>query len=79
MTTAVDTITMGQAPRGIEVYNRGTPDDLWVTVNGVDPVTSAATADVVPAGTTLVLDTDSDGPNVIKLLGNGNAYSLRVL
>lgn len=76
--TAVDTVTLSPVDDGIELYNRG-DSDIWVTTDGSTPVVNGSNCDIVPAGTTYMLDGKSDSPNVVGLLGNGNAYSLKVM
>lgn len=72
----VDTVTMAQAPYGIEVINRSV-GELWVSVNGVTPTVGNAGCDVVMASQSITVSADGDSTNTVQVLGSGNNYSLK--
>lgn len=75
--TTVDTITITGAHNEIEVFNRSGSADLYVTVDGKTPTSAGDNTDIVPAGTSLVVPAPAgDGGTVVKILGNGNAYTV---
>ena len=74
--TTVDTVNITSA--SVEIINRVGTDPLWVTIDGTEPVAGADNIHVVPAGTwkTIRLGNSTDETATIKILGNGNEYSV---
>ena len=72
--TTVDVIPLGDFPPIVEVLNRSGTAALWLTLDSSDPVAEADNNLVVPAGSSLIVDT-TDAPE-LRILGDGNAYSV---
>lgn len=82
--TAVDTITMPS--NSVRIINRTGAGPLWVTTDGTQPVAEADNILVVPPGTWIEAQVSDDIARhtatsttkraVIKVLGNGNAYTV---
>lgn len=82
--TTVDTVTFTRRwSGGIEVANRVGTATLWVTSGTVasppaTPTEGGDGTEFVMAGTAVVLeDAPTADPVVVKILGDGNAYSVR--
>lgn len=82
--TTVDSVTLNGAGTGrFEVINRDGTNTVWVTFSRtgtpVDPVASADDARVLPPNSSK--EYYCFGPNslIVKVLGNGGAYSIEVL
>lgn len=81
--TTVDTVTV-QGYRDLEITNRSGTDTLWITggppgtvaASIATPVAAADETDFVLPGQSLILDKNWYGSGIIKILGNGNAYSV---
>lgn len=85
-TTTIDTVTLTGSPLKVDVINRGAQGDapLYVTwaFDGStpdDPVADADETEVVMAGGYVTI-ADANGARpasfVVKVLGNGNSYSV---
>lgn len=83
--TTVDTITLTSSPDKVDVINRAAAGgaDLYVTrgytgASPTDPVAAADGTRVVPPGGFITYEgTVRSGASVIiKIIGNGNAYSV---
>lgn len=76
--TTVDTVTLTGSFQSFEVVNRHATEVLWVTYGEAAPADPTAGGDdciFVPAAGVVTLD--ADGKVVVKILGNGNAYSVQ--
>jgi hypothetical protein len=80
--TTVDTVTLLSPVTRVTVINRAAPGgaDMWVTVSTTgtapaDPVAAADNTYWVPAGGFKTFHASGTG-NIVKILGNGNAYSV---
>jgi len=83
---AVDKITLTGRPAKVDVLNRGAAGsaDLYVTVgNGTsepaDPTAAGDNTEIVAPGGFVTLDVPTSVPGssaVVKVIGNGNAYSV---
>ena len=81
--TTVDTVTLSGTATVITVINRAAAGgaDMWVTFSTTstvpaDPVAEADETYWIPAGGGFKTFTDPGGGCIIKVLGNGNAYSV---
>lgn len=74
----VDSITILRDYNTYEVYNRAVVGGelLWFTKNGSDPEVDGDGCYPVPAGTSMEIGIVSDGPALIKVLGNANPYTV---
>lgn len=92
-TTTVDTVTLAGTPK-VRVLNASGTADLWVTAlrnSGTgasapaDPVANAADTVRIPASQWAAFTVDGGTnanpawPTVVKVLGNGNAYSVEAV
>lgn len=79
-TTVVDSVTLSGAVRQIAVTNRDGSNVAWVTVGSApaDPVASADETFVIPVSSRKVVWVSSRARSnmVVKILGNGGAYSV---
>ena len=81
-TTTVDTVTLTRKFRRVKVINRDNTNPIWVTYGSApaDPVANADDIDIVMPGQTLDISMagarTSTSTNVVKVLGNGGAYSV---
>jgi hypothetical protein len=80
--TTADTVTLSQAFAKVEVVNRDTADLIYVTygASAGDAATPVAEADgtlVVMPLSVLVLDANNRGGFVVKVVGDGGAYSVQ--
>lgn len=86
-TTTVDTINITDLVNEINVRNRSGATDLAVTfafgvgAAAATPVLLADESLIVPAGGSLTFSLDRDRYHTaqVKILGNGNAYSVQAL
>jgi hypothetical protein len=83
-TTTVDQITLTGAGSGrFEVVNRDGTNTVWVTYSRtgtpVDPVASADDAHVLPPNSSKEFYTFGSNNLIVKILGNGGAYSVEAL
>lgn len=75
--TTVDTVTIEGAHEEVEVIERSGTSDLYVTADGSTPTSGGANTEIVLAGTACVIKASAgEGGTVVKVLGNGNAYSV---
>lgn len=77
-----DVVTITGSAEAIEVVNRHATEDLWIAWGGSDPGSISVGGD----GTKVVLARKAFGirragvtPTVLRLLGNGNAYSVQAV
>jgi hypothetical protein len=78
--TTVDTVTLTQGFGAVEVIERGGTLPLWITYGATTPADPVAAADdttYVPPGAVVTIDANSRGGFIVKILGNGNAYSVQ--
>jgi hypothetical protein len=80
--TTVDTVTITGRYKTIEVQNREAAGgvDIWFKIGGT-PSTAGAGCYCVPAASALAVDVLTDGENldddkVVKVIGNGNDYTV---
>lgn len=84
-TTTVDTVNVSSNVGSVIVLNRSGTSDLTVTTSvGSTAATPVALADdtiIVPAGMSVVWSSGGarDQTVQVKVLGNGNAYSVQVI
>lgn len=85
VSTTIDTITLTSARPYIEVANETGSSNLYVTAAvgqagaPADPVVDASDTGIVYPGTTLefrLTDAQYNNGAVVKILGNGNKYSV---
>jgi hypothetical protein len=81
-TTVADTVTLGQGFQHVEVVNRDSTDYLYITYGSAeaDVATPVAEADgtlVIPPGSVVTLDANNRGGFVVKVVGDGGAYSVQ--
>jgi hypothetical protein len=76
--TTVDDVTMSGTFNQIEVMNRSGAASIFFTVDGSTPTVAGDDTDVVVEGTSLQVrpDRQRDGTVVVKVIGNGNDYSI---
>ena len=85
-TTTVDTVNLSDVVRTVNVFNRSGATDLAVTwacgATATTPVQDAAETLKIPTGVSLTFTVGAAGNSYttqIKVLGNGNAYSVQGL
>lgn len=72
----VTTVTLDKDYDSVEVLNRGTVD-LWLRVDGVDPVVAADDTYVCVGGGFVILPVPTAGSTDVKLISTGTpAYSV---
>jgi hypothetical protein len=72
----VDTVTLTQNYRQVEVKNRDASLVVYFTANGNTPTVAGDNTEVVSAGESVIVDTDT-ASDVIKLISSGAAaYSV---
>lgn len=79
LTAAIpDQITIGGVPEhGIEVYNGHATLELWANVNAAaDPAANTNGCERIPPNTSLVVATPRRANNLIRVIGNGNPYTI---
>lgn len=77
--TTVDQVTLTQGFSHIEVIERGGTVPLWVTYgpSPADPTSAGDDVLFVPPNGKVTIDGNERGNMVVKVLGNGNAYSVQ--
>lgn len=79
--TTVDSVTLTKAFGKVEVLNRGTGTLYVTTGNSVsgttDPTAAGDDTTVVPAGACVELDANGRTGFTVKIIGNGDAYSVQ--
>ena len=78
--TTVDSVTLTQGFRSIEVINRDSTDYLWITYGAsapADPTSGGDDTLVVPPASALTIDANNRANFVVKILGDGGAYSVQ--
>lgn len=73
--TTVDTVTLTGGYEFVEILNRHATEILSVTTNGVTPTAAGDDTEVIPGGGSVVLEF-SGATAAVKIIGNGNAYSV---
>jgi len=82
--TTIDTVNLtGGGSTGVRVGNRAGTAALWVTVGATLPADPSASADktyVVPAGLWRQINFDAGNAGYfVKVLGNGNDYTVEII
>lgn len=80
--TTVDVVTLAPqnyASEKIVVVNWDETEDLWFTTNGPTPTDGGDNCFPVMPGTSTTLDCPSTAAVIVRLIGNGNKYTVAAL